>query len=194
MAYSLAAVVATVHEPLEVQRVPFPDVEPGGVLVKVEAATLCGTDVHVWEGVSALPDGTPYIPGHETCGTIVEIGGRRTDLLDQPLKVGDRIIATYRCCARTSFRTAGCALTRRPTSLEAALSTTTFRPAATSSGCRTKFRRRWQLRLPVPYARSCTVSRSWEGWAAMRLCWCRARGRWGCMPRQWPATGAPVRW
>ncbi|HLQ33010.1 MAG TPA: zinc-binding dehydrogenase [Chloroflexota bacterium] len=105
MAYSLAAVVATVHEPLEVQQVPFPDIEPGGVLVKVEAATLCGTDVHVWEGVSALPDGTPYIPGHETCGTIVEIGGRRTDLLDQPLKVGDRIIATYPFCGHCYYCT-----------------------------------------------------------------------------------------
>ena len=105
MAHSRAAVVTTVHEPLEVQDVPFPDIEPGGVLVKVDAATLCGTDVHVWEGVSALPDGPPYIPGHETCGTIVEIGGRRTDLLDEPLKIGDRIIATYPFCGHCYYCT-----------------------------------------------------------------------------------------
>jgi L-iditol 2-dehydrogenase len=102
---SLAAVVTGIHEPLQVQEVPFPEIEPGGVLVKVDAATLCGTDVHVWEGVSALPDGTPYIPGHETCGTIVEIGGSRTDLLDQPLNIGDRIIATYPFCGHCYYCT-----------------------------------------------------------------------------------------
>jgi threonine dehydrogenase-like Zn-dependent dehydrogenase len=105
MAGSLAAVVTSLHEPLQVQRAPFPDVEPGGVLVKVEAATLCGTDVHVWEGTMAPPDGTPYIPGHETCGTIVEIGGARTDLLDEPLDVGDRIIATYPFCGHCYYCT-----------------------------------------------------------------------------------------
>ncbi|HEX6513491.1 MAG TPA: zinc-binding dehydrogenase [Chloroflexota bacterium] len=105
MAGSLAAVVTSVHEPLEVQPVPFPAIEPGGVLVKVEAATLCGTDVHVWEGVSPLPDGTPYIPGHETCGTIVDIGGSRTDLLDAPLQMGDRIIATYPFCGHCYYCT-----------------------------------------------------------------------------------------
>lgn len=105
MTSSLAAVVTTIHEPLQVQSVPFPDVESGGVLVKVDAATLCGTDVHIWEGVSPAPDGTPYIPGHETCGTIVEIGGSRTDLFDVPLEVGDRIIATYPFCGHCYYCT-----------------------------------------------------------------------------------------
>jgi threonine dehydrogenase-like Zn-dependent dehydrogenase len=100
---SLAAVVTTVHAPLEVQSVPIPAIEPGGVLIEVEAATLCGTDVHVWEGVSALPDGVPYIPGHETCGRIVAIGGKRTDLLNVPLQIGDRIIATYPFCGHCFF-------------------------------------------------------------------------------------------
>ena len=100
---SRAAVVTTVHAPLEIQSVPIPALEPGGVLVKVDAATLCGTDVHIWEGVSASVGGVPYIPGHETCGTIVEIGGTRTDLLDVPLRVGDRIIATYAFCGHCYF-------------------------------------------------------------------------------------------
>lgn len=105
MATSLAAVVTAIHEPLQVQDVPIPNVEPGGVLVRVDAATLCGTDVHVWEGVSPPPNGTPYIPGHETCGTIIEIGGRRTDLFDVPLKIGDRIIATYPFCGHCYYCT-----------------------------------------------------------------------------------------
>lgn len=105
MASSLAAVVTTIHAPLEVQSVPIPEIEPGGVLIEVEAATLCGTDVHVWEGISPLPRGVPYIPGHETCGRIVEIGGNRTDLLNVPLQTGDRIIATYPFCGHCYFCT-----------------------------------------------------------------------------------------
>jgi L-iditol 2-dehydrogenase len=95
---SLAAVVISIHAPLEVQSIPIPQIERGGVLIKVDAATLCGTDVHIWEGSSASVGGVPYIPGHETCGTIVEIGGTRTDLLNEPLRIGDRIIATYAFC------------------------------------------------------------------------------------------------
>jgi L-iditol 2-dehydrogenase len=102
---SLAAVVTTIHAPLEVQTVPIPEMAPGGVLVEVEAATLCGTDVHVWEGTSVLKDGVPYIPGHETCGRIVAIAGTRTDLLNTPLKAGDRIIATYPFCGHCYFCT-----------------------------------------------------------------------------------------
>jgi L-iditol 2-dehydrogenase len=105
MPTSRAAVVTTVHAPLELQDVPIPAVEPGGVLIKVDAATLCGTDVHIWEGVSPSVGGLPYIPGHETCGTIVEIGGTRTDLLGEPLRVGDRIIATYAFCGHCYYCT-----------------------------------------------------------------------------------------
>lgn len=102
---SRAAVVTAVHAPLELQSVPVPKLEPGGVLVEVDAATLCGTDVHIWEGASASVAGVPYIPGHETCGTIVEIGGTRTDLLDVPLRVGDRVIATYAFCGHCYYCT-----------------------------------------------------------------------------------------
>ena len=110
MPQSLAAVVTGVHQPPEVRPVPLPDIEPGGVLVKVDAATLCGTDVHIWEGPSLPKDAIPYIPGHETCGTVVEIGGSRTDLVGRPLKVGDRIIANYPFCGHCYF----CTIARQP--------------------------------------------------------------------------------
>ena len=91
MADALAAVVSGFGEPLALERVPLPELERGGVLVKVDAATLCGTDVHFWHGMIIPPDSVPYIPGHETCGTIVDVRGERTDLLGQPLAVGDRV-------------------------------------------------------------------------------------------------------
>src|SRR5712692_8560428 len=104
MGDSLAAVVTAFGEPLELRRVPIPELEEGSMLMRVEAATLCGTDVHFWHGGRAfLADKIPYIPGHETCGTIAEMRGRRTDLLGEPLSVGDRIIAAYTYCGRCFY-------------------------------------------------------------------------------------------
>ena len=45
-----AAVIAGHNQPLEIQRVPIPDLEPGALLVRIAASTLCGTDVHRWHG------------------------------------------------------------------------------------------------------------------------------------------------
>ena len=45
-----AAVITAHNEPLEIQRVPIPELEPGSLLVKITASTLCGTDVQRWHG------------------------------------------------------------------------------------------------------------------------------------------------
>ncbi|MCU1376321.1 MAG: hypothetical protein JWO68_3607, partial [Actinomycetia bacterium] len=45
-----AAVVTGFGQPLEVRGVPVPELEPGAMLARVDAATLCGTDVHRWHG------------------------------------------------------------------------------------------------------------------------------------------------
>lgn len=46
---------------------------PGEVLVAVERAGVCGTDVHIVEGGYALAR-FPLVPGHELAGTVVEVG------------------------------------------------------------------------------------------------------------------------
>jgi len=93
-----AAVITAHNQPLEIQRVPIPDLEPGAVLVRIAASTLCGTDVHRWHG--PLPDGDslPIITGHEPCGYVEEINGERTDILGNPVKHGDRIVWSYVAC------------------------------------------------------------------------------------------------
>lgn len=111
MAGSLAAVVTGFEQPLELQQVPFPVLEPGALLLRVDAATLCGTDVHFWHGHIIDAERVPYIPGHETCGTIQEMRGERTDIVGQPLQVGDRVIAAYPYCGHCFY----CAVARQPT-------------------------------------------------------------------------------
>ena len=46
-----AALVTKSHGPVEVRDVREPELEPTGMLAEVEAATLCGTDVHFWDGM-----------------------------------------------------------------------------------------------------------------------------------------------
>ncbi len=63
---------------LDVVDVPVPTPGPEDVLVYVEAASFCGTDLHIWnwDEWSKRRIKTPLILGHEFCGTIVEIGDK----------------------------------------------------------------------------------------------------------------------
>ena len=47
---SKAAVLEEYGKPLQILEVPIPEVEPRGILVKVEMAGICGTDVHQQRG------------------------------------------------------------------------------------------------------------------------------------------------
>lgn len=93
-----AAVITAHNQPLEIQNVPIPELEPGALLVRITASTLCGTDVHRWHGPLGGSDSLPIITGHEPCGTIEEINGERTDILGDPVKPGDRIVWSYVSC------------------------------------------------------------------------------------------------
>ena len=74
-----AAVITEHNKPLTIQQVPIPNLDPGSLLVKITASTLCGTDVHLWHGRLA---GVPYpiIPGHVSAGTVDAARGPVTGL------------------------------------------------------------------------------------------------------------------
>lgn len=60
-----------------VEQVPDPVMEPGGAILRVEACTICGTDIRTFRhGNKDIP--FPQIFGHELVGTVVEaeVGGR----------------------------------------------------------------------------------------------------------------------
>jgi propanol-preferring alcohol dehydrogenase len=81
-----AAVVHDFTSPLTVEQVPRPGLEPGQVLVKVEACGLCHTDIHAANGDWPVKPSPPFIPGHEGVGIVVELGPGVSEAA-----IGDRV-------------------------------------------------------------------------------------------------------
>ncbi len=63
---------------LEVVEIPVPSPGPEDVLVYVEAASFCGTDLHIWkwDDWSSRRIKPPLTLGHEFCGTIIAAGDK----------------------------------------------------------------------------------------------------------------------
>ncbi len=73
----MIAVRKAAREPgLVVDEVPIPEIGADEVLVEVEAASVCGTDLHIWkwDEWSAQRINPPLTVGHEFAGTVVEVG------------------------------------------------------------------------------------------------------------------------
>lgn len=102
MPQMVKAVVMTGPGKLEVQEFPYPKMEDGAMILKVEASGICGTDKHAYKGELVLYGGTeaeqrgkfPIIRGHENVGIIAEItdkAAKNMEFHGEPLKVGDRV-------------------------------------------------------------------------------------------------------
>src|SRR5262249_8205412 len=72
--------------------------EPTDAVVRIDSATICGTDLHILKGdVPEVQPGT--ILGHEAVGTIVETGAAVTTL-----ELGDRVLVScITSCGRCAF-------------------------------------------------------------------------------------------
>jgi propanol-preferring alcohol dehydrogenase len=86
-------------KPLETRE--YPDPEPKGeeVLLRVEAAGVCHSDVHIWDGyfdlggerrISLESRGVhlPFTMGHEIAGEVAALGPHASGV-----KVGDKVVA-----------------------------------------------------------------------------------------------------
>jgi len=111
--FSRAAVLRKFKEPLQIENVPIPrNVETGAALVKIEACSICGTDVHLWQGSLSLTVNLPVIIGHEMVGSVLRLGyGADRDSVGNPLRVGDRVLYTHTACGSCFF----CTTARKPT-------------------------------------------------------------------------------
>jgi len=77
--------IVRVKEPLEIQTLETPKPRGAQVLIKVQSAGVCHSDIHLWEGGYDGPAGSfmkttdrgvkyPLTPGHEVAGIIDSVG------------------------------------------------------------------------------------------------------------------------
>jgi L-iditol 2-dehydrogenase len=89
-------------ERLEIRSVPVPEPGPGEILLQIEAATTCGTDVKVFRRGGhprMLKVPTPF--GHEMAGRIAAIGGSGGSGGASRFREGDRVaVANSAPCGR----------------------------------------------------------------------------------------------
>ncbi len=68
---------------ISLQEIPYPKLENQGIIVKVKAAGICGSDIHFYQR-----GGPGTVMGHEFAGDVVKIGSKVDGL-----EIGDRVVA-----------------------------------------------------------------------------------------------------
>ena len=81
----MKALVLTEYNVFEYMEMPDPEIGEGDVLIRIESASICGSDVHGMDGSSGrrIP---PIIMGHEASGVIEQAGA-----VVKKFQVGDRV-------------------------------------------------------------------------------------------------------
>ena len=84
---------------LWMEDVPVPEVGSNDVLIKIQKAAICGTDIHIfnWDRWSQKTIKTPMVIGHEFVGTVEKIGGNVQDVELGELVSGEGHIVCGRC-------------------------------------------------------------------------------------------------
>lgn len=106
------AAVWTGSRKMETRELPVPTAAEDGLVLKVDAAGVCGTDGHLF------PQDPPYpaILGHEVTGTVVDLGPKANKTLNifgGPVKTGDRValypwITCGKCSGCLTFGSGTC--------------------------------------------------------------------------------------
>ncbi len=111
----MKALVKKLAEPgLWLEDVPEPKIGINDVLIRVKRASICGTDVHIWNwdewARKTIP--VPMTTGHEFVGEIVEVGSNVSDFFPGQIVSGEGHVVCGRCrnclagrrhlCAHTS--------------------------------------------------------------------------------------------
>ena len=94
-----AVVKAKAAAGIELQEVPVPSPGPGQVLVKVQAASVCGTDLHIfnWDPWAQGRIHPPLIPGHEFAGVVAGMGRGVTTVKEGDLVSAEMHVACGKC-------------------------------------------------------------------------------------------------
>ena len=94
-----ALVKKKAEEGLWLEEVAKPEVAPHHVLVKVDRAGICGTDLHIykWDDWAGKTVPVPLVVGHEFVGEIVEVGSEVTDFKPGEWVSGEGHVVCGRC-------------------------------------------------------------------------------------------------
>lgn len=85
------------EKPLKLEDIPIPEIGPDDVLLDVKACGICGSDVHILEGVT--PTGSiPQTLGHEASGIVAKVGENV-----KGWKIGDRAVVDCIVSCGTCF-------------------------------------------------------------------------------------------
>jgi threonine 3-dehydrogenase len=83
----------------EIRDVKIPAFGPTDVLVKVQVASICGTDLHIydWDAWAQKRIHPPLIPGHEFCGHVAAVGDEVTTVKDGDFVSAEMHVACGKC-------------------------------------------------------------------------------------------------
>jgi threonine 3-dehydrogenase len=83
----------------EIREVPIPQFGPRDVLVKVKVASICGTDLHIynWDRWAQGRIHPPLIPGHEFCGEVAAFGNEVTSVKEGDFVSAEMHVACGKC-------------------------------------------------------------------------------------------------
>ena len=100
--FPMKALVLNRYSQLDYQEFPVPVPEADGVLVRVRACGVCGSDIHGWDGSTGRRQ-PPLIMGHEASGEIAAVGPRA-----ERWRAGDRVtFDSMISCGACAFCRAG---------------------------------------------------------------------------------------
>jgi len=90
------------HDPApgaEIRQVKVPSFGRTDVLVKVKVASICGTDLHIyeWDRWAQRRIHPPLIPGHEFCGEVVALGDEVTTVKEGDFVSAEMHVACGKC-------------------------------------------------------------------------------------------------
>src|SRR5712671_5159566 len=83
----------------DMESVPIPTLGANDVLVQVRAASICGTDLHIyeWDPWSASRIHPPMTFGHEFCGTVESVGAEVAGIAPGEFVTAEMHVACGRC-------------------------------------------------------------------------------------------------
>jgi len=83
----------------EIREVKVPDFGPRDVLVRVKVASICGTDLHIydWDQWAAGRIKPPLVPGHEFSGHVAAVGKEVTTVKEGDFVSAEMHVACGKC-------------------------------------------------------------------------------------------------